>query len=78
MCFIYKCNGLNTWSVFSLLSLIHKETEALAITVRDVWAPNYGSRQKDAGRRDARPTIRPPHIICLHVCKDKVIILAYN
>jgi hypothetical protein len=35
---------------------MRKETEALAITVRDVWAPKYGSRLKDAGRRGARLT----------------------
>ena len=64
--------------IFSVLSLKCKETEALAITVRDVWAPKYGSRLKDAGRRGARLTIHHPQTIFHRICKDKLIILAYN
>jgi len=55
-----------------------KETEALAITVRDVWAPKYGSRLKDAGRWGARLTIYHPQIIFQRIYKDKIIILVYN
>jgi len=63
---------------FSILSLMCKETEALAITVRDVWAPKYGSRLKDAGRWGARLTIHHPQIIFQPICKDKLINLVYN
>jgi len=67
-----------TLRLFSLLSLMCKETEALAITVRDVWAPKYGSRLKDAGRWGARLTIYHPQIIFQRIYKDKIIILVYN
>jgi len=55
---------------------MYKETEALAITVRDVWAPKYGSRLKDAGRWGARLTIHNPQIIFQRLCKDKLINLS--
>jgi hypothetical protein len=60
---------------FPLLSLMCKETEALDITVRDVWTPKYGSRLKDAGRWGARLIIHHPQIIFQRICKDKLIIL---
>jgi hypothetical protein len=63
---------------FLLLSLMYKETEALAITVRDVWAPKYGSRLKDAGRWGASLTIYRPQIIFQRICVDKLIILVYS
>jgi hypothetical protein len=53
--------------VFSQLSLMCKEMEALAITVRDVWAPKYGSRLQDAGLWGARLTIHHPQIIFYNV-----------
>jgi hypothetical protein len=56
---------------FPLLPLMCKEMEALAITVRDVWAPKYGSRLKDAGRWDASLTIHRPQIIFQRKCRDE-------